>query len=100
MEDGLIEVQTMRRFAGIDMISDQIPDETTILTFRHPLEKHNSANRSLRWSKRFSPHTGRWPGRCPRPWPSGHLQPQLTQRFTLSLQLEALQHSLKLPKQF
>jgi IS5 family transposase len=31
----------MRRFAGIDMISDRIPDETTILTFRHLLEKHN-----------------------------------------------------------
>jgi len=34
MEDALIEVPTMRRFAGIDMISDRIPDETTILTFR------------------------------------------------------------------
>ena len=31
----------MRRFAGIDMISDRIPDETTILTFRHLLEKHD-----------------------------------------------------------
>jgi len=41
MEDALIEVPTMRRFAGIDMISDQIPDETTILTFRHLLEKHD-----------------------------------------------------------
>jgi IS5 family transposase len=32
---------TMRRFAWIDMISDRIPDETTILTFRHLLEKHD-----------------------------------------------------------
>jgi IS5 family transposase len=31
----------MRRFAGIDMISDRIPDETTILAFRHLLEKHD-----------------------------------------------------------
>ena len=31
----------MRRFAGIELISDRIPDETTILTFRHLLEKHN-----------------------------------------------------------
>ena len=30
----------MRRFAGIALISDRIPDETTILTFRHLLEKH------------------------------------------------------------
>jgi IS5 family transposase len=41
MEDALIEVPTMRRFAGIDMIGDRIPDETTILTFRHLLEKHD-----------------------------------------------------------
>jgi transposase, IS5 family len=41
MEDALIEVPTMRRFAGIDMLSDRIPDETTILAFQHLLEKHN-----------------------------------------------------------
>jgi IS5 family transposase len=41
MEDALIEVPTMRRFVGIDMISDRIPDKTTILTFRHLLEKHD-----------------------------------------------------------
>jgi IS5 family transposase len=41
MEDALIEVPTMRRFAGIDMLSDRIPDETTILAFRHLLEKHH-----------------------------------------------------------
>ena len=37
MEEALIEVPTMRRFAGIDSVSDRIPDETTILTFRHLL---------------------------------------------------------------
>ncbi len=41
MEDALIEVPTMRRFAGIVMISDRIPDETTILAFRHLLEKND-----------------------------------------------------------
>jgi IS5 family transposase len=40
MEEALIEAPTLRRFAGIDLISDRIPDETTILTFRHLLEKH------------------------------------------------------------
>ena len=34
MEEALIEVPTIRRFAGIELISDRIPDETTILTFR------------------------------------------------------------------
>jgi len=41
MEEALIEVPTMRRFAGIDLISDRIPDETTILTFRHLLEEND-----------------------------------------------------------
>ena len=40
MEEALIEVPTMRRFAGIDLIRDRIPDETTILTFRHLLEEN------------------------------------------------------------
>lgn len=46
-EEALIEVPTMRRIAGIDLISDRIPDETTILTFRHLLEKHGLASTSL-----------------------------------------------------
>jgi len=41
MEDALIEIPTMIRFAGIDMISDWISDETTNLAFQHLLEKHN-----------------------------------------------------------
>ena len=41
MEDALIEVATIRRFAGINLICDRIPDETTILAFRHLLEKHD-----------------------------------------------------------
>jgi IS5 family transposase len=45
MEDALIEVLTMRRLAGIDIISDRIPDENTILAFRHLLEKHNLGKR-------------------------------------------------------
>ena len=45
MEEALIEVPTMRRFAGIDLINDRIPDETTFLTFRHLLEKHEWGER-------------------------------------------------------
>jgi IS5 family transposase len=30
----------MRRFAGLELGEDAIPDETTILNFRHLLEKH------------------------------------------------------------
>jgi len=38
MEDALYEVESMRRFAGISL--DRVPDETTILNFRHLLERH------------------------------------------------------------
>ena len=50
LDDALIEVPTMWTFAGINLISDRIPDETTILSFRHPLKKHNlgQANPLLR----------------------------------------------------
>jgi IS5 family transposase len=40
MEEGLIEVPTILWFAGLDLISDGIPDETTILTIHHLLERH------------------------------------------------------------
>lgn len=40
MEDALYDSESMRRFAGIDFGEDMIPDETTILNFRHLLEKH------------------------------------------------------------
>jgi IS5 family transposase len=45
MEDALIEVPTMRRFPGINLMSDRIPDETTILSFRHLLEKYDLAEK-------------------------------------------------------
>jgi IS5 family transposase len=41
MEDVLIEVPTMRRFAVIELFSDRITDETTMLAFRNLLAKHN-----------------------------------------------------------
>lgn len=39
MEDALYEIESMRRFASL-RISEAIPDETTILKFRHLLEEH------------------------------------------------------------
>ena len=38
MEDMLYEVEPVRRFAGLKL--EALPDETTILKFRHLLEKH------------------------------------------------------------
>jgi IS5 family transposase len=40
MEQALIKVPTIYSFSGIELISQRIPDETTILTFRHQQEKH------------------------------------------------------------
>ncbi len=39
-EDSLYDIEPMRRFAGIELAEDAIPDESTILHFRHLLEKH------------------------------------------------------------
>jgi len=44
MQEAQIEVPTMRRVAGSELISVRIPDETTILTLRHLLEKHGLGN--------------------------------------------------------
>jgi len=39
-EEALYDMHSMREFAGLDLARDAIPDETTILNFRHLLEKH------------------------------------------------------------
>lgn len=43
MEDALYDSDSMRRFAGIELGDDAVPDETTILNFRHLLEEHDLA---------------------------------------------------------
>ena len=39
-EDALYDSESMRRFARIELVDDAVPDETTILRFRHLLEQH------------------------------------------------------------
>jgi IS5 family transposase len=39
-EESLYDSDAMRRFAGLELGDDCIPDETTILNFRHLLERH------------------------------------------------------------
>jgi IS5 family transposase len=43
MEEALYDSQAMRGFAGIDLAVETVPDETTILNFRHWLERHDLA---------------------------------------------------------
>lgn len=40
-EEALYDMHSMRNFTGLDLAHDAIPDETTILNFRHLLEHHN-----------------------------------------------------------
>ena len=40
-EEALYDIQSMRAFAGLELSRDAIPDETTILNFRHLLERHD-----------------------------------------------------------
>jgi transposase, IS5 family len=47
MEESLYEIASMRRFARLSLARGTIPDETTILNFRHLLEKHALADRIL-----------------------------------------------------
>src|SRR5512134_3655023 len=44
-EDSLYDIESMRRFAGIELAEDDIPDESTILRFRHLLEEHRLTER-------------------------------------------------------
>jgi transposase, IS5 family len=41
MEEALYDTPMFRDFAGLDMGEDILPDESTILRFRHLLEAHN-----------------------------------------------------------
>jgi len=44
-EGSLYDIEPMRRFAGIELLGHDIPDETTILRFRHLLEQHRLTER-------------------------------------------------------
>jgi IS5 family transposase len=41
VEETLYDSRAMRRFVGIDLGREPVPDETTICKFRHILERHN-----------------------------------------------------------
>lgn len=40
-EESLYDSESMRRFAGIELSVDKVPDESSILNFRHMLEEHD-----------------------------------------------------------
>jgi IS5 family transposase len=58
MEDALYDIESMRRFADIDIEVDEVPDETTILNFRHLLEKHNLTKQLFEKTKKYLTEKG------------------------------------------
>lgn len=51
MEDSLYDITSMRRFAGLSL--DNIPDESTILRFRHRLEQNNLPQKLFRKTEKY-----------------------------------------------
>jgi len=47
MEDALYDIESLRRFAGFPDVTAALPDETTILNFRHLVEQHDLPARLL-----------------------------------------------------
>ena len=41
----MYDIESMRRFAGIELMGHDIPDETTVLRFRHLLEQQQLTER-------------------------------------------------------
>ena len=56
MEDSLYDVESMRRFAGVDL--ESVPDESTILKFRHFLEQHRLTEQLFRLTRRYLSERG------------------------------------------
>lgn len=47
MEDVLYEIESICRFAGFGGVTEALPDETTILNWRHLLGKHQVTEKLL-----------------------------------------------------
>ena len=65
MEDALYEIASMRRFAGLELLDDALPDETTILSGategcirRRRRELHEIVSSQLVSAKRHGYHGG------------------------------------------
>jgi IS5 family transposase len=63
-EDAIYDSESMRRFTGVELGDDVVPDETTILRFRHLLEHHRLTEaiftevKGLLEAKRLLVHSG------------------------------------------
>lgn len=56
MEDSLYDIVSMRRFSGVELAG--IPDESTILNFRHLLERHHLTEKLFRKTEQYLTDNG------------------------------------------
>ena len=59
-ENGLYDSEAMRRFAGLDLADNALPDESTILKFRHLLEQHRLSQALANQSGRVELNSKQW----------------------------------------
>jgi IS5 family transposase len=57
-EEALYESVSMHRFVGIDLGREPVPDETTILNFRHLMERHGQGEVLFRSGERIPASRG------------------------------------------
>lgn len=58
VEDAIYDSYAFREFMGIDFMSEQVPDATTLLKFRHLLEKNNIGEEFFKAINRVMEKTG------------------------------------------
>ena len=75
VEEALYDSSAMRRFVGIDLGREPVPDETTVCRFRHLLEAHDLGQQLFDASMRRSSMRRRRPK-----MPTRHAIPRCTKR--------------------
>ena len=58
IEDAIYDSYSIRKFVGIDFVSEQAPDATTLLHFRHLLEESHLGKALFEAIKRLMDETG------------------------------------------
>ena len=77
VEDAIYDSYAMRRFMGLDFAVEQVPDATTLLHFRHLLEKHQVGEKLFEAQNEIFERQG-WIMRGARSWtpPSSPRRPR------------------------
>ena len=86
VEDAVYDSYAMRRFMGLDFTTEQVPDATTLLHFRHLLEKHRLGQKLLAAQQEMFEEQG-WVMRGGRSWTprsSRHRRRRRTPRVTVT----------------